>query len=108
MSTYSGCSTHAGDPLQDNVGGVRAEVIAQVKSSVRFRGMADFQYVSCDTRSQAEQVPGPYTRLHSLAVSPCNGKDENGAGSHHYDCCLTAYSSARAAGHGQQDCLLQL
>lgn len=33
-----------------------AEVVAHVKSVVRFPGMADFQYVSCDTRPLQEQV----------------------------------------------------
>ncbi|KAK9917158.1 hypothetical protein WJX75_001425 [Coccomyxa subellipsoidea] len=36
---------------------LKAEVVAHVKSVVRFPGMADFQYVSCDPRPLQEQVP---------------------------------------------------
>jgi hypothetical protein len=35
---------------------LKAEVVAHVKSVVRFPGMADFQYVSCDPRPLQEQV----------------------------------------------------
>ena len=82
MSLCSDCSFHAGDPLHEGVGGVKAEVIAQVKSSVRFRGMADFQYVSCDTRPQAKQVPTSHICSQSLALAPCNSKHAPSADSH--------------------------
>lgn len=36
---------------------MRAEVVAHVKSAVRFVGMADFQYVSHDSRPLHEQAP---------------------------------------------------
>ena len=39
--------------------GVQAEVVAHVRSSVRFRGMADFQYMPCDTRPKDAQVRAP-------------------------------------------------
>ncbi len=45
----AGAASEAEEDLQ-------AEVVAHVKSLVRFPGMADFQYVSCDTRSLQEQV----------------------------------------------------
>lgn len=46
----------AGQTQSDGPEGVQAEVVAHVKNSVRFSGMADFQYVSCDTRPKDAQV----------------------------------------------------
>ncbi|BDA50476.1 General transcription factor 3C polypeptide 5 at N-terminal half [Coccomyxa sp. Obi] len=52
ISRKAGAATEAEEDLQ-------AEVVAHVKSLVQFPGMADFQYVSCDTRPLQEQAPQP-------------------------------------------------
>ncbi|CAL8464879.1 g4414 [Coccomyxa elongata] len=52
ISRKAGAASEAEEDLQ-------AEVVAHVKSLVRFPGMADFQYVSCDTRPLQEQAPQP-------------------------------------------------
>ncbi len=47
---------NAGQDDDGGPAGVKAEVVAHVKAAVRFRGMADFQYVSCDTRPPSSQA----------------------------------------------------
>ncbi len=57
----TGAASEAEEDLQ-------AEVVAHVKSLIRFPGMADFQYVSCDTRPLQEQVHKLRCHLHSIRI----------------------------------------
>lgn len=52
------CALRA-DGSEDDTSSVTAEVVARVTSAVRFHGMADFQYVSTDTRRSTQQASRP-------------------------------------------------